>query len=223
MDQVYKTIGSPITHHVLNNHYPVNEKRNDLEIMDDCASRIAWYHDLGENVGLAAGYNHLIEVCGADDDEAIILCDPDVYPLTPKWGPALRTALRDHEIGIASLMFPTAKRELQERGFTEKTVHDVRLRIAKQACMNSICATTKRTLSLVNGMSEPKKYYGGFEGSMMVKLHGQGLQWAYLMDYGEDSHESVVSEEAYRTYKWEYAHKNSTNLGFKEWLEAKAK
>ena len=223
MEQIYKTIGIDVTHHVLNNHYPVNEKENDESIRSYCDNRGIVYHDLKENVGLSSGYEYLMRQAAPFADEIVILADPDVYPITEGWGRALLSVASDPRVGIASLMFSTVKREMIERGYDELSVSGHRVWRGHQACMNSICAMRRSRLEFIGGLQEPKKYYGGAEGSLAPRLKKANWDWVYLADYWEQYHESVASEPIYREYKIEYALMNSTNLSFKDWLKQKGK
>lgn len=219
-DQVYKTIGIPVQHLLLNNHYPVDEERNDELVRAICQAYGVKYYDLGENVGLAAGYNYLLrDVIPYDPESIVIGIDPDTWPITKGWGAALADVHSDPKIGWATLQNQASERELKERGFTARSVKDVPIYSAHQACVNSICAWKLSMLKELNWLSEPKKYYGGIEGHMFHMVKKMGLDWVYLPTFKEESSALVSSEELYRTYKWNYAHLNNTQLSFKEWLK----
>lgn len=222
IDQIYKTIGIDVEHHVLQQHYPVDEKRNSRLIEFICDEYGIHYHDLGENVGLSQGYNYLISLTGQDPNDIIIGADCDVYPVTKNWGKALVEIASFKEIGWTSLQNRNSIHELPKRGYIEaKTPNGTRIWQSHYPCTNSICAWRRETLIELNGLKEPKKYYGGIECQMFGMLNNLYKAWVYLPDYEEMSPEIVQSEPLYKEYKFEYALKNSTNLEFKDWLKNK--
>ncbi len=228
MDQVYKTIGlKDFNHILLNNHYPVDKARNDFLIEQICRSYGIKFHDVGENIGLAAGYNLLLNnlrfADKADDEDIVIGIDPDVWPISKGWGQALIDVMSgDPAVAWASLWINSAtERETTERGYTPNIINGVKVRELKQASMNSICAWRLGVLRELGGLEEPKKYYGGVEGQMFPKMVERGLKWVFLEDFKEECSPLVNSEDLYRVYKWEYAHKNSTQLDFESWLKAR--
>src|SRR6266853_5194619 len=101
MRQVYETIGNiKYEHLLLNNHYPIDKKRNDKLLMTLLASYDCTLYDLESNVVLSAGYNFLIEKCNLQDEDIVLGIDPDVWPLTPGWGEALvKVLLADPTVG----------------------------------------------------------------------------------------------------------------------------
>jgi hypothetical protein len=217
--QVYKTIGRPVEHHVLTNHYPIDHDVNEKVVKALCeAYKITW-HDLGQNVGLSAGYNHLINNLNLQDDDVVIGVDPDTWPETPGWSNALVSVLQDKTIAWASLMNHHAVNELPQRGYTTHTVNGVIAYEAHQACVNSICAWPGWFLKRLNGLKEPNQWYGGIEIMSMPKIKQMGFKWVYLPEFKEAYHSRVEGDGPYRHYKWEYAHKHSTKLDFKAWLE----
>lgn len=219
LEQVYSTIGIEFEHHLLNNHYPRNEEKNDKLVKAICDVYGIKYYDLGYNLGLQAGYNHLIQQANLNDDDIVIGIDPDVWPVTPNWGQALIKAAQQPAFAWVSLQNQHSQRELQERGFTEVIVSDLKIQLAHHACVNSIAAWRYGVLKELGFLQEPRKYYGSIESHMFPMIRRLNKHWAYLSDYHEQFSPLVDSEPLYKKYKVEYAHKLSTNLEFKEWLK----
>lgn len=220
LDQVYKTIGlDNVEHYLLNNRYPIDQERNDKLVKSICDAYGITYFDLGYNLGLSAGYNYLIEQAKLNDDDLVIGIDPDVFPVTPGWGAALFETMQESSFAWASLQNPHSKRELTERGFTEIIINKIKIQIAHQACVNSVCMWRYGVLKQLGFLQEPKKYYGGIESMMFPMVQRLGKHWVYLSDFHEMASPLVESEPLYKKFKWEYAHKLTTTLEFKEWLK----
>ena len=118
-----------------------------------------------------------------------------------------------------SLMFPIAKREMQERGFTpwENSSGHVIWK-PNQACVQSISCADLTYLRSIGGLQEPRKYYGGLEGYMFKYWNDQHqigyVDGVYETQYnGKDDTDPV-----YREYKWAYAHEGY-NGTFEEYIK----
>lgn len=219
-EQLYKTIGiTPSAHLVLNNHYPVNQNRNDRLIKSICEEFGCTLYDLGENVGLQRGYNYLIEQANLEDNDIIIGVDSDVWPITPNWGPALVKTIQEPSFAWATLQNQHSKRELTERGHTEIILNGIKLQMAHYACTNSICAWRKGVVKELGGLQEPRKFYGSIESHMFPMVKKINKHWVYLSEYHEEFSPLVESDLLYKRYKIDYAIKLTTTLEFKEWLK----
>ena len=219
MRQVYETIGIPVEHHVLMNHYPINQDLNDkvlLTVFDHYKCKV---HDLGANTGLSGGYNYLIKQLNLQDDDIVIGLDLDCYPVTQNYGQALVKVLKgDRSIGWASLQNQHSVRELAERGFTPHIVDGVLVHEAHTACVNSICAWSGKFLNGFGGLQEPSKWYGGLEAMSFSKVKQLGFKWVYLPQYEERFHFTMQADRCYIVYKWSLAHLKTTTLDFASWL-----
>ncbi len=220
MRQVYETIGIPVEHHVLMNHYPINQELNDkvlLAVFDHYKCKV---HDLGANTGLSGGYNYLIQQLNLQDDDIVLGLDLDCYPITQNYGQALVKVLRgDKSIGWASLQNQHSVRELSERGFTPHVVDSILVHEAHTACVNSICAWSGKFLNGFGGLQEPNKWYGGLEAMSFGKVKQLGFKWVYLPQYEERFHPTMQADRCYIVYKWSLAHLKTTTLSFAEWLK----
>lgn len=222
IDQVYKTVGiQPERHILLDNGYPKNKAENSFLIHNVCQDYGVEYYNLGENLGLGAGYRWLIDKTRAGDDDIIVGLDPDVWPITDNWGKALVDVMQaEPRVGWASLnVVPHTAREMIERGGVQSMLGGYVVQECPAACLNSICAWRPGMLRDLGGIHEPRKYYGGVESHMKPKLDLHSWRWVYLMDYKEEWNASVASEADYQQYKIEYAHKGSTKDDFETWLK----
>lgn len=226
VEQIHKTFG-PLegSKLCLWNHYPQYKHRNREVSKRVCEVFGIEWHDQGENLGLSAGYNFLIEKTQYADDDIIIACDPDVYPVTQNWGVAMAAAFKENpDLGWCTLMNEHSQREMKERGYEVREGRHAlspTLWFPKQAVINSICGFRGSALNALKGFHEPKKYYGGFEGCMFPRLLKAGFKWGFLQDFWEKHTPLVESEPIYREYKLEYGYYNRTNLSFEEYLRAK--
>lgn len=223
MYQFYKTFGVPygqFEHHFLNQHYPVDKARNEVFLKTICKEhRIEW-HDHGSNLGLAGGFNRMLSDLSPSESDLIVGLDPDTYPVSNGWGKAFFDVLAtDKKVGWISMINPHSAREIPERGYSERESAGHKLWITKKAVVNSICAWPYGVLKRFGGLSEPKKFYGGLEGKMFPMFASNGLEWAFLKDFKEEYNDSIKSDALYQVWKWEYAHKNSTQDDFETWLK----
>lgn len=219
--QVYSTIGlKPKRHILLDNGYPKDKQANSLEIHQICQQYGVEYYNVGENLGLSAGYNWLINKVAAREHDMIIGVDPDVWPITENWGQALQKALQaDDQIGWASLnVTPHTAREMSERGGKQMLLDGLVIQECPAACLNSICAWRPKMLKAVGGLAEPRKYYGGTESHMKPKLDLVKYRWVYLMDYKEEFNKAVDGDEDYKEYKRQYV-SGKTKDSFEAWLK----
>jgi hypothetical protein len=219
--QIYKTIGNiKFEHYVLNNHYPIDQDRNDALIKTLVESYSGKYFDLGSNVGLSEGYSYLMREAKLEPDDIVIGIDPDVWPVTPNWGEALVKVLSEPNtnIGWVSLFNHHSQREFNERGFIELDVAGLKCYNTKTAMLNSICAWKGDLLIKMGGLKEPNKYYGGLESFSYGTVKQLGYNWVFLPEYKEDFNDLVKPDLCYKNYKWIYAHERSTKLDFASWL-----
>ncbi len=222
LKQVYSTIGIPVEHHLLNNHFPIDKHKNNEEVKELCEYYNIKYHDENKNLGLQAGYNYLIDGLSPLDTDVIIAIDPDTYPVTKNWGKALVEVASHPSVAWGSLMNPPAEREIIERGYKDIIINGIATKECRSPCVNSICAWPGSFLKAVGGLKEPNKFYGGIECMMWPMVKKLSKKWVYLSDYKEEAHESVQSHPLYKQYKWEYAHAHTTKDDFETWLHIRS-
>lgn len=197
----------------LDNHYPTLTKAQKTRLKNKFDLTVL---DAGENLGLSGGYNYLIEQYS--ELEYAILYDCDSNPETKGWDKALIDTIQYSDVAYLSLMFDTAKREMQERGFTPIQYGEHVIWNPKQACQQSISCADLKYLRSVGGLQEPKKYYGGLE-STMFKYWNDKHKIGYIDGvYETQLHGQDETDEIYRAYKWAYAHQGY-NGSFEQFIE----
>ncbi len=212
----------PVTHYMLDQHYPVNKEENRKQIAETCRYFGIKLIDAGRNLGLARGFNHVLETVKPKPGSIIIAYDPDTKPITPGWDMALvRAICGDPEqlVVWSSLIHDGVEDQLpsvtQEERFADGFI---KMNILNQPVMNSISAFEFDWLNRVGGLSEPNSFYGGLEVSMWHKL--QGKQWAFLPDWAESSEFRGLHDEAYTAYKYLHANTKLWPGDFETWIEA---
>lgn len=220
LQQIYKTICRPVEHHILNNHYPIDEERNTLLVKTAAESYGIKWHDLGKNVGLSGGLNYLINNLNLQDGDIVIGTDLDVFPTTMGWGIAIQQVLEaDPSVGWVSLMNQHAKRELPERGYTIHTIGGNVCYEGHTACVQSIIGWSAKSLKGLGELKEQQFYYGGGEVTNHPRLKALGLKWVYIPQYEEIFHPHCEGDRCYVVYKWNYSHLKTTTLDFGSWLQ----
>lgn len=210
----------PIEHHVLYQHYPLDQEANYLKLLELQKKYGFQLHDAGKNLGLHGGFNYLFDKLNPGLEEVIIGYDPDSFPVGMGWDMALVRAIdgSSGEIVWASLMNPRSKGELKERGYDTGMIDGyIEVWKAKEAVVNSICAFKYEWLKRV-GFTEPRPFYGHFESEMWAKLKEK--RWAFLKDWDEWDILRDGHDRPYTEWKWAHSHLKSWDGDFKSWLEA---
>lgn len=216
-EQLCKTVsGKPTKVILLDNNYPLIKDKNYIK--DLCALYDFEYVNVGQNLGLHHGYNHLISLL-PKEVESFICYDGDSYPVTPGWDEALLKVHQDPNIIWSSLHNEHSYKEINERGYTPVNLFGIQGRLTHRPVINSICAFRKSWIESVGGLTEPSKYYGGLEVAMFQRIP-HGKYWIFLDDYSETriNNADLISDPLYTQYKWEHAHLGNP-LSFEEWLK----
>jgi hypothetical protein len=71
-----------VSHHFLDQRYPINEEQNSLENSLINAEHNIITHCFGKNVGARDGFNRILSHIKPSDDDIIVGYDPDSYPIT---------------------------------------------------------------------------------------------------------------------------------------------
>lgn len=223
MEQYYATISKSleIKHIFVDQHYPINKKKNQTELKKICKDFGITYLDPGKNLGLHGGFNWAVEQMGGyKSDDYYIGFDPDSYVLSPGWDLALLTPfLHRANVGWTSLMNQRSQEDIKSKPFSPHKLAQVYTWQPHQAVMNSICMWSGKYLSLTQGLHEPLHWYGLLECDMFERLKQYNMEWHFLCDWHEDDRLRDLQDEEYKIYKWEYAHMKSTTDDFETWLE----
>lgn len=205
---------------VLNQHYPLPSKHAyQCSLLELAEKHRFQLFDTGENVGLSAGYNFLINML--ENDDIVIALDPDVLPATTGWDKALIDCFQDPRNVWASLANEISFGQIDERGYTTEISNGYKLRIPKTAVVNSMSAWRVSWLRSAGGIKEPRKYYGGLECCMWTKLDQVNKRWVFLQHYWEHKSEDLppLVDNWYHAYKWAYATEGEER-SFEEYLKA---
>jgi len=212
-EQLYRTSTIEWEHHVLDQHYPLNEKINRDSLKSICNEYGATLHDAGKNLGLHEGINYLIE---QTNPTVVIGYDPDSFPIRIGWDDALTKVLSPKTVW-STLGNPRSVAEVKARGYFERNYNFVRVWVTKKAVVNSVCAWWVPWLHEVK-LTEARPFYGHLESEMFNKLKGR--EWVFLPDFEESDHLRWEHDKDYIMYKWAHAHLKSWDGDFKSWLEA---
>lgn len=213
LEQLKKTTVLDLPIMAMDNHYPLitEEEKNIL---------IKKYNlivlDEGENLGLSAGFNMLVNTF---DCKTAIFYDIDSFPVTHGWDAAMMSSLEDKRLAFCSLYFDIAKRELSERGCVEwVNANGLTMLQPKQAGVQSVSAANIEYLKSIGGLQEPRKYYGGFE-IQMFNYWNDEHRISYIKDYYEDKeYFNNLVDPQYTAYKFAYAH-NGYKGSFDDFLK----
>ncbi|NDC22511.1 MAG: hypothetical protein EBZ49_00050 [Proteobacteria bacterium] len=212
--QLYQTKILNWEHHVLDQHYPLNEKENRDSLKAMCKDYGAILHDAGKNLGLHEGVNYLIRQSKPD---IVIGYDPDSFPNRICWDEAL-TKVIDENVVWSTLANPRTMGDIKARGYTEFTSNGVKLWKTKTAITNSVCAWSVPWLESVGFVSESRPFYGHLETTMFGRLKNKS--WVVLPEYSESDHLRHDHDKDYALYKWAHAILRIWDGDFKSWLEA---
>lgn len=212
----------PITHYLLDQHYPLNQEKNRKAIAKICAKHGIHHLDAGKNLGLAKGFNYCLKMIGPKPGSTIIAYDPDVKPTTPGWDMALVRAIRGDPKRLvvwSSLMHDGVRDQIASvTADTRKADGYLNMRIINRPIMNSISAFDSEWLKSVGGLAEPTNFYGGLEAEMWGKLKGK--QWAFLTDWEESCELRDQHDDSYTAYKYLHANTREWPGDFASWLDA---
>lgn len=209
--QAHRTRGADVewVHVLVDAHWPLN-RHKVIEAMDRLRKNYGCIViDPGENLGLHGNFNYALNNLNIPDNALIVGFDPDCWPVTSGWDKAMCDVfIADDKIVWLSLWHPHATRELidENKSYPETIIAGHRVVQVSKPVMNSVCGFRSGWLKMINGITEPSKYYGGLECAMWdsVKAHGK---WVFLPEFKEDLHFQDVINPMYREWKWEHAHK----------------
>lgn len=202
----------PCEVYVLDNNCPLVRDKNFLKNL--CDKYEFKYFNAGTNLGLAGGWNFLINQL-PDDCDRMILFDGDGYPVTLNWHIPLLKVHDDPRVVWSTLSHKTSTREMMERGFTPEIISGYKCKITKTPVVNTICAFKRSWLKEINGLKEPNRYYGGVEMYLWSKKKDN--LWVFIEDYEEIQH-PIEADRVYTVYKWYHAHEG-LDISLEEFIE----
>lgn len=209
LQRFWETFGIPesqYTHVFVDQHYP-RDREETLAWLEELKARgNSIVVDPGENLGLQRGVNFALSKIALQPNDIVFFYDPDMFPLTPNWGTAMRTVFQDDRFWWLSSYNCHTERETTERGFDDMEVFGHRIRKTHCAVVNSVSALRGEFLLKIGGAHEPNPFYGGFEIAMYAKLMEQMKWWGFLRDFHEDVCPMDLVDQDYKTWKWETCH-----------------
>jgi hypothetical protein len=219
----FKALGAH--HYVLDNHYPLHpgDTRFAIDTYAIAHSQNVTVVDVGKNLGLHEGLNHLLSKIILEDDDMVVAYDADEAPQTPGWVGAMLSVMRtDPKVGWLSLMAEVLAEALDKDNVPIVDVGGIRVRFPATSLMNCVVGWRGSMLKAIGKLEEPHAFYGGIEGAMQPKCREAGYSVGFMVDYYTKNHRGYA-DLAYEEYK--LAHVGFTQPifpgSFDEWLREK--
>lgn len=206
---------------VLDNNSPLVKDKTALKRL--CDELGFQYENVGKNLGLHNGYNHLISLLPSDCDR-VILFDGDAWPVTTDWHIPLLKVLSNELVVWGSLENDHSYSELRDRSLNnmpaQVIIEGYSCKLVGAPVVNSICSFKLSWLKSIGGLNEPNRYYGGIEMYLWTKKDAK-YQWVFIDNFREEKH-PIPQEGIYKDYKWEHAHKG-LDASFEEFITLRTK
>lgn len=224
IERLYETATSSFHHVIVDQHYPFNRSDVMREVWRLGSVYEARVLDPGKNLGLHQGHNWALAQCKLQDDDIVILYDPDSWPLTNGWDQAIVDVMRaDRGFDIVGLIDPRSRRELDERGIAwEGFVSGLYVQQPVRDGIISVAGYSGALLNRFGGFDEVLPYYGGLEAAMWGRLQAHGGKWCYLTNHDESLHLQELADPEFKAYKDAHAQTRTFAGTFEEWLAARA-
>jgi len=197
-------------HWLVDHHWPVDPKtwRNCLDSISRMLGTECWPIVPYKNLGGTEGMNWAIGHIKPGPADYILWYDPDSWPVTPNWLPAMINVMNsDPTIATLSLWAP---HEMSgQTDWTEETIagHKVRFFPTHSEAFSVTMWRASFALPRINAEFE---YYGAIETCAYRKAIESGMRCAWLADFKEIAcpipHPKVYTD-------WKEAHCNRTFLG----------
>lgn len=173
---------------VVDNHYPVDKKKNQKEIREICRLYGATYVDSKRDLGLHEGLNNAVKTLGITAEDLIIQCDPDDRP-DPGGLHALEQVMRaDPSFAVLGLSFSVIHRRKREGvSLTQSTVAGHRVWTHPTVEMWNIAAYNMRFIYGAGGFKELFAFYGGLESRLHPEWVRRGMRLGYLPDFSSEA------------------------------------
>lgn len=226
IEKIDETVGIPrdqYTRVLIDNHWP--RQRAEMEELFsyelERGNTIVLRPE--KNLGLAKGFNfgfkHLQSI-GLKTEDVMLICDPDVFPITPGWGLAFAEVMKDPTIGWVSAWHSSMWKEVEQNGktFDEDVINGYRVKIFHSAVMNSVSAFSVDFITKTEGIHENNPFYGSLEARMWPQLKELGFKWVFLTDYLEGELDIRLLDPDYYNYKLRTAHGGEEQIEFSEWV-----
>lgn len=204
----------PSSKTIIDQHWPLSSAATRAERLMAIAQEFGWdYADPGKNLGVAGGYNWLIDHKKPDDGDIIFSIDPDERPQTVGYADAMmRVFEADHsavtvQVNHGIPEYTALPHQVLEIGGVKVNHYD-------RVTAWSMGAFSVGWLKRLGGMSQPHKVYGHVETQMYNKFYPLGGRAFILPDY-KSVH--LEGNAIYRQWK-DAAARFQTQLDFAGWL-----
>lgn len=219
VDAYYKNSIRKTEHVFVDSYYPINQDENRRDLWEICRTYGISVIDPGKNLGGAEAFNYALRRLPLAVGDIIIGYDPDSCPISNGFDGALVDAiLMDSKVNWSSLMSERAKPELQERGYTKKTIGHIEAWKTHRPVVNSICAFRAEWLLGIGGFRQDGKIYGGLEAALFSHLRGG--EWVFLPNWAEVDSIRDQQDVEYLWWKWKFAHLREFSGTFSDYVAA---
>lgn len=203
-----------IRHLVLWQHYPLQPRR---DILEELQKRYNFeLHDVGHNLGLKRGINHLLSKIDLQNDDFVLGYDADSYPVSPGYDMALRTCFLDAQVGWATLWGPWLDGQIKGHN---RAISQIQVTETHYPIMNSVCMWRGSFLKHSGGIHELGDMYGGLELALWPHLQSYKGKWVFTRDWHEDHRLHWLQDEEYKRWKWYLAHERKVTGTFLEYVQ----
>jgi len=216
-------------HFIVDQCYPMHRPEVDRTLRTLAADLPITILRPGRNLGLHNGFNWAMGQIGSiGNNDIVIGYDGDSLPIHQGWDMALvraiegrRSGMNSHEAVVwSTLGNPRSLSDIEDRGYDEAVADGyLRMRLARTAVTNSVCAWRYGWLKAVGFLAEPRAFYGHLEAEMWARLRNSE-RWAILPDYRESDELRNLHDREYVAYKWFHSHTDTWRGDFESYLNA---
>ncbi len=225
LDNLYletKKIADVDEHVILLNHYPIDKEENNKQIKYLANKYNCTLIDSGSDLGLHKSLNNACKILNIQDDDTLIVCDPDDRP-TPNFAKPFKDVIdADKSIAVLGCNFWVIEDRFKEGKLTESVIAGHRVWTHKNIEMYNLAAYNYSFIRSIGGFNEPLPYYGGLECYLYSKFNG--LKMAYLADVRSDNvkldeKDTRLFDPRYRAWKTRSTHGGEEQIAFEDWLK----
>lgn len=211
----------------LDQHYPLDRENNIKKITELCAKHNFEMYDSLMDRGLHKGFNYLTSMLPLEDDDLILLYDPDTYVDRRGFDSAMANVLNsDSEIQyVSSWHNPIeATHGNRVRGHFRKSSMEFDYfvpDIGPEWEMMSLSMHRWSFIKSIGGFKQPREYYGFLEQHFWDSVCAMGKRMAFVRGFdNENPFMDQISDPEYHVYKLAHS-ANQFKGSFAEWLEKK--
>jgi hypothetical protein len=139
-----------------------------------------------DNIGVSQNWTQVFRYLQPADDDVLIGCDPDEWPLDNGWVKSMGDVVREGNFALISLMMTAHINILKNRAYGERWIADRRVYILPNGSLNwALIGLSGKFLNLIKEVPYPPNAtrYGWIEGSLIPKFSETGMTWGVLADY----------------------------------------